>query len=736
MNRETGANASTFASQTFSQDSELPEISLRDLLDVFRRRWRLFFGSVAFIVVISALTVFQLTPLYEAQTTVMVAPRSQQIVDIQAVVSGLSSDAQAVESEMQVLRSRGLMKQVIEETRLDQYPEFNPAHEDNQGGIVAGLLDGRWISVIRGDIAREDLDPDIRRQLIQAEIVESMLERLEVATVGRSRVLRIGFASEDRQLAAEVTNAIADLYIAQQIQLKADAARQATVWLSDRLDVLRADVGRAEQAAEEFRARAATVDGRDDALIAQQISQTSSEIIRTRAEYDTARVRLERTEELLRANGQEAVLELIDPDLAARYLEIIVRLRQTEAPLTAQYGPSHPVVVGLRDRIDALSRQTAENLIANLRSEVAVATARLQSLEDSLAAFLEDSIQVKRALIDLRSLESEAAASRTLFETFLNRFKETEQTGIEQPDSWIISRAEIPTRPSYPRKSLLLSIVFIGACGAGAMLVFAAEQLEGGLRSVEEVERALGTTGLGMIPRVRTGGGATRPQDVVTSDPLSVYAEAHRSLHTALMIAGMQGGAVVLVASALPGDGKSSLVMSLARANAKSGKRVIMLDGDLRHPSLHTALGLPNETGLTSYLSGAAKLKDVRQIDESSGAALIAAGPMVDDPPEQLRLPRFAELVTALRTESDLVLIDSPPIIPVSDALILAGHADQTVVAAKWRATPQKAVRRALDQLRDARATIAGVVLTQVDGHRHPEYGDWQYGYRYRGAGD
>ncbi len=737
MNRELKGGYSSVESEPLFRGFEAPEVDLRDLLAVFwRRRW-LFFGTVGFIVIMAALTVFQLTPRYDAQTTIMVSPRTQQIVDIEAVVSGLSGDSQAVESEIQVLRSRGLMKRVLLGAGLERYPELNPSHPDNRDGLLSGLRDAPLLAAARGEMAREDLDADLQQQIIEAEIVEAMLDRLAVSSVGRSRVINIRFTSEDPRLAARVANTIADLYIAQQIELKAEATLQATEWLSDRLTVLRTEVEQAERAAETFRADIATIDGRDRELITQQISQTSAQIIRARADFEIARVRLAHAEGLLEQFGYEVVLEIIDPNLSVRYNENIVRLRQTEATLMAQYGPSHPVVKDLQGRIDALSLQTAENLITSLRSGVEIERARLASLENSLSLLLADAAQVNQALIELRSLEGEAAASRGLYETFLNRFKETEQTGLEQADSWIVSRAELPVEPAYPKKALLMSIALIGACCAGAMLVFVAEQLEGGFRTAEEVEQALGTPGLGLIPAVNAGKGRG-PQDVAADDPLSAYAEAHRSLHTALLLSGLKAdaGSAVLVASALPGDGKSSVAMSLARVVAKTGKRVVVVDADLRHPRIHTGFGLPNERGLTTYLDGEAKLDEVLQIDTASGAVVITSGPQVNDPPDRLRGPRFAELVSRLRDDLDLVVIDSPPVIPVSDALILAGLVDRTLVAARWRETSQKAVRRAVDQLREAGAGIAGLVLTQADTARQGGYGHWNYGYRYGGGDD
>lgn len=738
MNREFNGGYSAIDPEPAHQGFQAPELNLRDLLSVFwRRRW-LFIGSAGLIIVMAALTVFQLTPRYEAQATVMVSPRTQQIVDIEAVVSGLSGDSQAVESEIEVLRSRGLMKRVMTQAGLERFPELNPAHADNQGGLLSGLSEAPLLAAARGEMAREDLDADLQQQMVDGEIVEEMLERLSVSAVGRSRVIAVRFTSEDPRLAARVANAIVDLYVGQQIELKADATRQATVWLSDRLEVLRGEVELAERAAETFRAEVATIDGRDHGLITQQISQTSAQIIRARAEFEIARVRLSHAEELLDQFGYDVVLEIIDPNLSVRYNENIVRLRQTEATLMAQYGPEHPVVRDLQGRIDALSLQTAENLMTSLQSGVQIERARLASMEDSLGLLLADAGQVNRALIELRSLEGEASASRSLYETFLNRFKETEQTGLEQADSWIVSRAELPVQAAYPKKALLMSIALIGACCAGAMLVFVAEQLEGGLRSSEEVEQVLGAPGLGLIPAIAPSKERIGPQDVAADDPLSAYAEAHRSLHTALLLSGLKidSGSAVLIASALPGDGKSTLSMSLARVVAKTSKKVVLIDADLRHPRLHLGLGLPNEQGLTNYLDGTATLDSVMQIDTASGAVVITAGPQVDDPPSRLRGERFAEMITRLRADLDLVLIDSPPVIPVSDALILAGLVDRTVLAVKWRETPQKAVRRALDQLRDAGANVAGVALTQADTTQQGGYGHWNYGYRYGGGGD
>jgi capsular exopolysaccharide synthesis family protein len=261
--------------------------------------------------------------------------------------------------------------------------------------------------------------------------------------------------------------------------------------------------------------------------------------------------------------------------------------------------------------------------------------------------------------------------------------------------------------------------------------MFALELLDNGYRSSEQIERDFGLTGFGLIPRVRTGLKRSSPQDLVLDKPASAYAEAVRTLYTSLLIAQQKaraGNAFVFTSASL-GEGKTSVVASLGRVAAKSGQRVMVIDCDLRRPQIHAALGLPNDSGLATYLKDGAPLEEVVKVDERSGAHVITSGPAVDDPQVLFRLPAMERLLSYLRSQYDVVLIDVPPVLPVSDPRLLATLTDLTVFVIQWKRTARTSVKNAIHKLQQAGATIAGAVLTQVEIKTHAMYGYGDSGY-------
>ena len=344
----------------------------------------------------------------------------------------------------------------------------------------------------------------------------------------------------------------------------------------------------------------------------------------------------------------------------------------------------------------------------------------------------QEANRVNQSDVQIRALQREADANRALFENFLARSKETQSVDLEQPNAWIVSTANAPLSPSFPQKPLFIAVALILAVGLGMILVFLAEQLERGMQTQEDVERMLHLPSLGMIPLVKRNRlSRMPPQDYALDKPASAYSQAVKSLFTSLIIAHQRKGTgnIVLLTSAVPGEGKSALVATLARVTAIAGRRVLIVDCDLRRPNIHRSLSLPNQYGLADFLSGNATLPDVMRTDSRTGADVITAGSPTDNPEEIIRNPLFDQMLFNLRPQYDLILLDAPPVLPVSDTRILAEKASQCVVVVKWRRTPRKLVQLAIRQLTEAGANIAGVALNQVDTTKAARYGSGEVEY-------
>jgi polysaccharide biosynthesis transport protein len=726
MSMHDGATERRERDQAAVSDGEARPI-LAALLDVLRRRRLLLIGGIAGTLLVATLAFLQITPRYTAEATVMVYPREERVVDIDAVVSRLTADDQAVQSEMRVIESPDLARRVIAELDLDRRPELNTRLRVSLLERILAWAESPWLSAALGDIvaATPDEQPDGVGEI--ARVVDRFRDRLDVRTLGRSRVIAIAFTSEDPRLAARIANTLADRYIAFQLETKLEATRHASDWLGERLETLRDEVEAAERAVEDFRARIIEGEGHDTRLLAQRLGETNSQLVVAGAEAERARARLARIEELVALSGPTAVFDLIEPQHAMWLNEQLIRLHQTEAELTARHGDDHPVVVGLRARIEAMREETARRLISAARNEVRIAEARAEAHRASLAALLDDSVELGRAEVRLRALEREAEAGAELLRTFLNRAKETAQVGLERPDALIVSRASAPAKPSHPRTLPFLAIALAGSMVVGFGLVFAAEELETGYRTLEKLAGGLGVRGLASVPAVRSLGRRTAPAELPLDNG---YLEAVRALHLGVTLALPAGdrGRVVQITSSVPKEGKTTLTASLARAMARAGLRVAAVDGDLRESMLHEALDVPSGEGLCEYLAGTAELDAILRRG-SDGVDVIVAGEVEHDPTQLLRAPRLSLLLDGLRERYDIVLVDSPPLLAVADPRAIAPLADGCVLLVQWLRTRRELVAIARDRLLEADARLLGVVLNRVKGQPDAAYG---YGYGYR----
>jgi len=718
-----------------------PTLGLADLLMVLSRRKYLLLGTIGIVTLIGIVNVFMLTPLFTASTSVMVDPREQRVINVESLVAGVPVDQSIIESEIQVVQSDELAARVISQLNLDKLAEFNPqvAAEQNAGGFklpnLRDLPPVQWLKSLLSSGEEEVPDPAAEAARLRTAIEAKFLSRLSVTSVGRSRVLTISFTSEDPTIASSVANSIANLYITQQLEQKFDARQKANAWLNERLTRLREEVETAERAVETARASQGVVQGRDAGLVNEQLSQLNTQLIMARAENNTSVAQLRSVESAVEARGIRAVFDVTDSSLVNGLRAQETTLRQREAELLNNLGPRHPQVVDLKSQINSVSNEInneANNRLRALRNQAAVTQQRVASLEQSMSKLEQEANRVNQSDVQIRALQREADANRALFENFLARSKETQSVDLEQPNAWIVSTANSPLNPSFPQKPLFIAVALILAIGLGIVLVFLAEQLERGMQTQEDVERMLHLPSLGMIPLVKRNRLSRKPpQDYALDKPASAYSQAVKSLFTSLIIAHQRKGTgnIVLLTSAVPGEGKSALVATLARVTAIAGRRVLIVDCDLRRPNIHRSLSLPNQYGLADFLSGNATLPDVMRTDSRTGADVITAGSPTDNPEEIIRNPLFDQMLFNLRPQYDLILLDAPPVLPVSDTRILAEKASQCVVVVKWRRTPRKLVQLAIRQLTEAGANIAGVALNQVDTSKAARYGSGEVEY-------
>lgn len=693
-----------------------PTDGLAELLRALWRQRAVVTGVTVLTLLAAVLAIQAMTPQFRAAATVMLEIRQARVVEVQDVLSGLEGDGATLASEMEVMTSRGLLESVVRRESLLLDPAFNPALAP-QGSLLQAL----------GLLPREPPEaPSLDRQ--RARAVDALLGRLAVRPLGRSRAVEIAVTGPDPVKAARLANAVAQAYLDEQLAVKRSATVQAAAWLEEQVAELRGRVEAAERAVETYRREAGLIEGRDSGLTAQQISELNSELIAVRARRAEAEARLSQVERRLQAGGVTSAAEVLGSELVTALRQEESAVRRNKAELATEYGPLHPRMRNVEAELNDLRANIdseVRKIVQQLRNETQVARSRELALREAIREQQSKAGGQKQAEVRLRELEREAEAERALFSTFLARLKETSmQQGLQQPDARILSRAEPPRRPNSPNVPVILGLALFAALPAGVGLALMLERLDRGIANLKELESVTGLRSLSLLPRVESAllGGRT-PLDYLLRRSASHLAESLRSLHDGLTILDVdQPPRVIMVTSAQPQEGKTTTAAGLARVLARSGMRVLLIEADLRHPGLASTLNLAPGPGLAGMLARGAPMEQALRRDRVKGLHLLPAG----SSPGAVDLLDGKEMRTLLRSCAsvyDLVILDAPPVLPVSDARRLARLADKTVFVVRWRRTARDSAALAVRQLRDAGADLAGAVLSQVDRRRHRHFG-------------
>ena len=724
---------------------------LFDYLQLLWFRRHLIIAISLFVVVLGYIYVNQLKPVYTATSTLMIGTTQTQVVDIEQVLSREFYGNEAV-AEIEVLRSRSLANKVIEKLGLLNYEEFNPSLAVVEEGFLDFLkylnpktwIPKSWKKAIKEAISGEvTYIPPNEEEVAHARVAQAtniFLSKLSINSVEWSNVLMIDFDSLSPVLAARIANELPEAYMLDQLQAKFDATEKATAWLTGQLTGLEVQVVESERAVEIYRQEHGLSKGTATNIQDEQLSEINSQLIVARADRAEAEARLAQLTRLTGIEGQG--MEMAGDVLSSTQIQQLrtqeAQLMHRVSELAVEYGPKHPRMLQVSAEIEDIEQRInreIDKIKLALENELELARTREQSLRNSLRESEQQSGTQNRESVQLRAFEREASANRVLYETFLNRFKETSSTqGIETSDARVISAAEIPSSPSYPNKKrtfmIIVTLGIMAACG----FVLALHLLNPGLHSPEQVEQELGIHTIGMIPRLPA---RQLPYEYLIKKPHSGYMEAINSLKISLKLSDPDARIkAIQVTSSVPSEGKSSLILSLGVAMANEGKKVLVIDADLRRSSLEKSLGLSEEgPGLTDFVLASTNEPDDFVVShEESGMDFMRTGDAkYANATDIFSSNRMHSIIESLKQRYDFVLFDTPPIMAVADARVIGQIVDKTIFVVRWDTTPRKVARASIDLLRKGGTNPAGVVLQQVDLKRYGKlgYGDSGYYYHY-----
>ncbi len=708
-------------------------------------RWRgVVLWTTVILTALSIGVIRMLTPEYTASAQVLVGVDHVKVGDLQDLITDLQTGGDVsgpMATEIGVIRSRKIAEDTIAKLNLQNDPEFNP--DLRPPTFLQKLLSGQHIipqSWLGGGPGNGPAPADQET----TKIVNELENHLRVSNDGHSRIIAISFESTSPAKAAEVANTIADNYIVAGLDAKFDATKRANEWLSDRLNTLRQEVQVSDDAVEKFRnengllqAQNPTVPGTEGMTLAmQQMSQISADAITAHTKYLEAQSRLAELQRAGATKGGSSAVNAVNNDSIMEVLQspTIQNLRAQEADaerraadLGGQFGDKYPAVISARAEVAEIhSRIQAEvnRVVDALRNEVAGEQSREQQLNGELARMKTDAARNDIAEVQLHDLERQADANKTLYQNFLNQFKQTQsQDSYQQPDAEVMSRAPVPLVPSFPQTLVLTLLCAAASFMLGVILALVFQYLDVGVRSMEQIKNLLHVHALGMVPAPQGLGHGKIAREVIDR-PMSSYSEAIRTIHTNLMLSDVdQRPRVVLVTSSLPGEGKSTLSVSLAEISARYGQKVAIVDADLRRPTIHRMAMAAPKPGLVDWLLDRVTFDEILQRHALSGVDVIAAGELPTVPPNLLSSERFKQLLRGLGEQYDLVVVDSAPVLALPDTRVLSMLADKTVFVVRWASTSRRVAAAALQQLDEAGGFVAGAVLTAVDMRAHAKDG-------------
>ncbi|HEY4125956.1 MAG TPA: polysaccharide biosynthesis tyrosine autokinase [Rhizomicrobium sp.] len=617
-----------------------------EMARIIRARRTLILRVAAASVVLVAAILFILPTRYSASAVVMLEPRKNNVTDLSAVLSQTPTDPASLQNQIQILTSRELAGRVIDRLGLANDPEFKPS-------------DGLFGS---GNPNRT-----------HDAVLDAFLKRLSVDAVGLSTSLNISFAARDAEKAARIANAVANAYVADQVNAKFEATARTTQWLMDRIQRLAIQVQASEEAVQRYKALNNLNDTFDGgSIVGQQMGAISTQLVTARADLAEKEATYARVTQLVKSGHAADVSQVVASPLIAQLRAQETDLIQQQAELSTRYGPKHPKMIEIESQkknLDAKIAQEVGRVVETAANDRAVAGAQVASLETSLNGTEQTAVGENMARVKLKSLEANAASTQSMYQAFVARLRATQDSTADQmPDARVISRAPIPEYPNGPRKLFVIGAAIPAALLLGLLVALMAERIETG-----------GTSRRGLPVLARIPVSQIRLADAVVDRQGSPQAKAITQLVHAVLPPGINGRAV-LVAPAAAGDSQTDLAIGLARAAAQTGRRVVLIDGNFRNPRVAHAIGVANQRGLVAALTGRLRLSQCFFRDTRSPAFMLACSQGLHNPAQLLASPAMAQLVAHLRGACDLVVIDSGAVLATNDAAQLARLCDTVLL--------------------------------------------------------
>jgi succinoglycan biosynthesis transport protein ExoP len=703
-------------------------IDLRHYWNIINRRKWSIIGLAVAVGLLTMLVVFAMTPVYRASATLLIESQAANVVSIQEVYGLDTRNSDYLATQTAIMGGRPIAEAVVDALGLVEQPEFRPQDQRS-------LIDVKWRSWLPFGMQKEaSPSPQNEREFA----VDAYLDKLSIEPVRETQLVHVQFDSADPNLAARVADAHAKAYIDSTFNRRADATKSAAEWLAARVDSLRKDLQASEASLQAYREQEQIVDVSGlKSLPAAEISNLSTRLLEVRQGLATAQIAYL---QVTPAAGQGADLlgvpALLADEGMRRAREAQEKAQQAVAELEKRYGPSSPKMIAaqsdLAEATKNLTRQ-AQNVVEGIKKRYEAAKSEERAIVAALNRAGQQYQKVGRKESKLETLQRAVDTNRQLYDLFFKRLSETSATGdLASARASIVAPAVVPRLPAKPRKSLIVSIAVLLTLLFGIGVAFLLASLENTVKSSGDVEEKLKRPLLGIVPLLRSqalraASTIGKTDETKNTDPR--FAEAMRTVRTAISLDNLdKPHKIIVVTSTVGNEGKSVFALNLAVAFGRA-ERTLLLDGDMRRPAVGRMLGLPRDApGLSELLTDHARLAECVTATVVADLEVLPTGFAPPDPLQVLSSSRMASALKVLAHRYSRIVIDCPPILPVSDAAVLSKYADCVLYVVKSDATKVPQIRNGLALLERVNAPIIGVVLTQVDARKAEKYSDYGYG--------
>ena len=713
---------------------------------IYKHRW---IALTAFAVLFlgMAINTFSATPIYQGRVQLLIEPLTPNVVTFKEVIEQNDNNYDYYPTQYAILKSRALARRTIDALKLWDHPEFGggrgPAPKPfSLVGTVRGALSGAvgWVSGLFSAAPAPVSAPGAGETSRQSRIIDAFLGRLSVSPVKNSRLVDVAFSSPDPGIAATVANTLARQYIEQNLEYRFLSTKEASDWLGQQLAVERKKLEDSELALQLYREKgdAVALEDRQN-IVVQRLADLNSAYTKARTD------RFEKEALYNQLKGLEndrTALDTFPAILSNAFIQQLksqlADLQRQQAQMADRLGEKHPDMIKQSSAIQSTEAKLSAEIskvVQSVRNEFLSAQAQERSLSEALNAQKADALSLNRTGIEYGVLRREAESNKQMYETLMQRAKETGISGeLKTSNIRVVDQAEVPRAPISPNKSRDLLLGFLGGIIAGVGLALFVGSLDNNVKNPDEIKQYLGLSFLGLVPAISgkelVDGRSPLLVDAVPQN----FAEAFRGIRTNVMFSSAEEGPrSVVVTSTQPFEGKTIVAANLAMSLAQTGQRVLLIDADMRKPRQHDLMNVEQDPGLSSLLVGRAKAADAIRTSAAGNLWVLPAGPNPPNPAELLGSTRFKELLKALGQHFDWLVVDSPPVMAVTDASVIGHLTTGVVFVIGSEQVNRHTARTAVDQLRASKATILGSVLNRVNVRKNPYYYAHYYKQDYAG---